>query len=88
MQLKDKLEGTEQSLPHQLEINTQLQFQIETIFKSNWSLLLNYLANSGNEVVPIVIKLSEFKKYKKTNSVYTTTGFYTRDGGYKMCLHM
>ena len=87
-QLKDKLEGTEQSLPHQLEINTQLQFQIETIFKSNWSLLLNYLANSGNEVVPIVIKLSEFEKYKKANSVYTTTGFYTRDGGYKMCLHM
>ena len=56
-QLKDKLEGTEQSLQHQLKVNTQLQLRVETIFNSTWSLQLNYLANSGNEVVPVVIKL-------------------------------
>ena len=47
---------------------------------------LNNLANSDNEVVPIVIKLSEFEKHKKTDSCIATRGFYTRDGGYKMCL--
>ena len=86
-QLKDKLEGTEQSLQHQLKVNTQLQLQVEMIFNSTWLLQLNQLANSGNEVVPIVIKLAEFKKYKYCEAVYSS-GFYTRDGGYKMCLYM
>ena len=84
-QLKDKLEGTEQSLQHQLKVNTQLQLQVETIFKSNWSFQLNHLTNSSNEVVPVVIKLAEFKKYKNKEVVYSS-GFYTRDGGYKMYL--
>ena len=83
-QLKDKLEGTEQSLQHQLKVNTQLQLQVETIFKSTWSLQLNYLANSGNEVVPVVIKLAEFEKYSNGRYV-ESAGFYT-DGGYKMYL--
>ena len=80
-QLKDKLEGTEQLL----KVNTRLQ--VETTFKSNWSLWLNYLANSGNEVVPVVIKLAEFKEYKYNEAVHST-GFYTRDGGYKMYLYI
>ena len=84
-QLKDKLEGTEQSLQHQLKVNTQLQLQVETIFSSNWSLQLNYLANSGNEVIPVVIKLSEFEKYKDGQFI-ELAGFYTSDGGYKMYL--
>ena len=84
-QLKDKLEGTEQSLQHQLKVNTQLQLQVDTISKYTWLLQLNYLANSGNEVVPVVIKLAEFKKYKNNQSIHST-GFYTRDGGYKMYL--
>ena len=86
-QLKDKLEGTEQSLQHQLKVNTQLQLQVETISNSTWPLQLNHLANSGKEVVPVVIKLAEFKKYKN-NQYIDTTGFYTRDGGYKMYLHI
>ena len=85
-QLKDKLEGTERSLQHQLKVNTQLQLQVETIFNCNWSLRLNYLANSGNEVVPVVIKLAEFEKYKKNDICLYSTGFYTKDIGYKMCL--
>ena len=84
-QLKDKLEGTEQSLQHQLKVNTQLQLQVETIFNCNWSLRLNYLANRGNGVIPVVIKLAEFEKYKNGERVHTT-GFYTRDGGYNMYL--
>ena len=86
-QLKDKLEGTEQSLQHQLKVNTQLQLQVETISNSTWPLQLNYLANSCNEVVPVVIKLVEFKEYKNNEAVHSI-GFYTRDGGYKMCLSM
>ena len=86
-QLKDKLEGTEQSLQHQLKVNTELQLQVETISNSTWPLQLNYLTNSGNEAVPVVIKLTEFKKYKN-NKYIDTIGFYTRDGGYKMYLHI
>ena len=85
-QLKDKLEGTEQSLQRQLKVNTQLQLQVETISNSTWPLQLNYLANSCNEVVPVVIKLAEFKKYY-LEAVHTT-GFYTRDVGYKMFLRV
>ena len=85
-QLRDKLEGTEQSLQCQLKVNTQLQLQIETIFNCKWSLRLNYLANSGNKMVPVVIKLAEFEKYKKSDNCLYSTGFYTRDIGYKMCL--
>ena len=84
-QLKDKLEGTEQSLQDQLKVNTQLQLQVETISNSTWLLQLNYLAISGNEVVPVVMKLAEFEKYKHQQCI-NLTGFYTRDGGYKMCL--
>ena len=85
-QLKDRLEGTEKSLQHQLKVNAQIQLQVETIFNCNWSLRLNYLANSGNKVVPVVIKLAEFEKYKKNDNCLYSTGFYTRDIGYKMCL--
>ena len=86
-QLKDRLEETEQSLQHQLKVNTQLQLQVETISNSTWPLLLNHLANSGNEVVPVVIKLAEFKKYKNGEAVHIR-GFYTRNGGHKMNLRI
>ena len=85
-QLKDKLEGTEQSLQHQLKVNTKLQLQVETIFNSTWSLQLNYLANSSNKFVPVVIQLAEFEDHKKHNGMVNSTGFYTSNGGYKMCL--
>jgi len=85
-QLKDRLEGTEQSLQNQLKVNTQLQLQVETIFNSNWSLQLNYLVNSGNKVAPVIIKLTEFEKCKKNETCWHSPGFYTMDEGYKMCL--
>ena len=81
-QLKDKLEGTEQSLQHQLKVNTQLQLQ-----DFHWLFQLNQLANSGNKVVPVVIKLAGFKKYKNNQCVHSAR-FYTRDGGYKMYLNI
>ena len=84
-QLKGILERTEQSLQHQLNINTQLQLQIETISISTWSLQLNYLANYCNKVVPFVLKLAEFEKYKNKQYFYLP-GFYTQDGGYRIRL--
>jgi len=86
-QLKERLEGTEQSLQDQLKVNTQLQLQVETIFNSNWSLQLNYLVNSDNVVIPVVSKLTEFKKYKN-NEDWISPGFYTSDKGYKICLRV
>ena len=61
--LQGKLEGTEQSLHHQLKVNAQLQLQ----------------------VVPVVIELAEFEKYRY-NEIFNSTGFYTSDRGYKMRL--
>ena len=82
-QLKDKLEETKQSLQHQLKVNTQLH--VEGIFKGDWSLWFNYLASCRNEVVPIVIKLTKFEKYKY-GQYFDSAGFYTKDSGYKMYL--
>ena len=86
-QLKDKFEGNEQSLQHQLNANIcdQLQSQFETLLNDNWSLWLSCLVITGNGVIPIVIKLAEFKKYK-VNKCINCTRFYTKDEGYKMCL--
>ena len=81
-QQKDKLE---QSLQKQQKVNSQLQLQVETIFNAAWPLQLNYLAVSGNNIVPVVIKLKEFEKHKFCN-FFQCPEFYTRDGGYKMCL--
>ena len=84
-QLKDKLEGNEQSLHHQIKINAQLQLQVDTIFSVSWPLRLNYLANSGNKVVPVVIRLAEFEEYKRSE-IFNSTGFYTSNRGYTMQL--
>ena len=81
-QQKDKLE---QSLQHQRKVNSQLQLQVEIIFNATWPLQLNYLAVSGNDIVPVIIKLKEFEKHKFLN-FFQCPEFYTRDGGYKMCL--
>ena len=83
-----KVEGIEQSLQQQVKINGQLKLQIDLLIKSNWFQQLNYLANSGNKIVPIVIKLQEFEKHKKTNEKYKTTDFFTKDRGYKMYLQV
>ena len=81
-QQKDKLE---QSLQHQQKVNSQLQLQVEIIFNAAWTLQLSYLAVSDNNVVPVVIKLKEFEKHKNLN-FYRCPEFYTRNGGYQMCL--
>ena len=86
-QLKDKFEGTEQSLQYQLKVNTQLQLQAKTFFNFPWLFQLNLFANSENDVVPVVIKLSEFEKYRYSQYV-DLIEFYTRNGGYKMLLHI
>ena len=63
----------------------QLKDKLERTERSLQHHQLNYLANSGNEIVPVVMKLAKFKKYKNGQCV-NSAGFYTRDGGYKMCL--
>ena len=79
---KDKLE---QSFQQQRKVNSQLQLQVETIFNAAWPLQLNYLAVSGNDIVPVIIKMKEFEKRKFLN-FFQCPEFHTKDGGYKMCL--
>ena len=94
--IQDKLEEQSneiQSLKRELNevkennemVKTQLRLLVAN-FDSIWPLQLKHFANSGN-VVPVVIKLKEFEKYKSAQHV-DFPGFYTRDGGYKMFLRI
>ena len=79
--LKNRLEETEKSLQHQLNVSMPL---FESMFGSKRSMELNSLANSGNQVLPVVFKLTDFEKYKKNSGNWDSAGFYTKEGGYQM----
>lgn len=81
--LKNKLEETERSLQHQLDITTPL---FESVFGSKWCMELNSLANSGDYTLPVVFKLTGFEKYKKSSGNWDSPGFYTDHGGYQLYL--
>ena len=81
--LKKRLEETEKSLQHQLDVTTPL---FESVFGSKWCMELNSLANSGNQFLPVVFKLTDFEKYKKSGGNWDSPGFYTENGGYQMYL--
>ena len=40
-----------------------------------------------NQIVPVIVKLTEFQKYEHHDNWYSP-GFYTKSGGYKMCLRV
>ena len=84
-QLEDKLNRTEQSLQQQSEVNTQLQSQVDRIFKFTWPAHLNHLASSGNKIVPAVIKLALFDREKQSIDL---APFYTSNRYYKMFLRI
>ena len=86
-QLKDKLEGTEQSLQQQLKVNSQLQLQVEATRSLTWTLWLNQCAENNDKIIPAVIKLLKFTVHKSLN-VFNSPGFYTSDVGYKLCLRV
>ena len=79
--LKSRLEETEKSLQHQLSITMPL---FESMFGSKWCMDLNSLASSGSHILPVVIKLTNFEKFRKNNGNWDSPGFYTKERGYQM----
>ena len=78
-------------LETKLEQKTQ---QIEQlIFDSNifWYNTVKYQASklsSGDQVVPVIVKMSEYTKKKSGGVQWYSDSFYTHHKGYKMCLYV
>ena len=78
-------------LETKLEQKTQ---QIEQlIFDSNtfWYNTVKYQASklsSGDQVVPVIVKMSEYTKKKSYKVSWYSDSFYTHHKGYKMCLYI
>ena len=56
-----------------------------------WSVRLAAMAmmyKSGDQVCPVILKMSGYKELKKNNAIWTSDSFYTHDKGYKMCLQI
>ncbi|XP_065887878.1 TNF receptor-associated factor 3-like [Dysidea avara] len=83
MKLREEMKTTKQQLQHQVEINEQLQQDLQCY---DIPKLLPHLIGTGSQVIPFVIKLTEFENVKKTSNCWQSPAFYTSSEGYKMCL--
>jgi len=75
------------------ELETKLEQKNELLgsLHSKWSIQLITEAarlSSGDQVVPVIVKMSEYYKFSKNKSEINHYGssFYTHHKGYKMCL--
>ncbi|XP_065888341.1 TNF receptor-associated factor 3-like [Dysidea avara] len=56
-----------------------------------WYNTVNYQASklsSGDQVVPVIVKMSEYTKKKSDGVQWYSDSFYTHHKGYKMCLYV
>ncbi|XP_065887556.1 TNF receptor-associated factor 3-like isoform X2 [Dysidea avara] len=83
MKLREEVKVTKQQLQHQVEINEQLQQDLQSY---DIPKLLPHLIGTGNQLIPFVIKLTEFEKRKSRQESWHSPPFYTSKQGYKMHL--
>jgi len=83
MKLREEVKMTKQQLHHQVEINEQLQ---QDLLTHGIPVNLPHLIDTGSQVIPVVIKISDVEKCKKNNKYWQSPTFYTSTEGYKMCL--
>ena len=72
------------------QLSDQLKSDVDQVRESIKDLQTGHLQvhNYGdNQIVPVIIKLTEFQKYRHHDNWYSP-GFYTKSGGYKMCLRI
>ena len=56
-----------------------------------WSVRLAAMAmmsKSGDQVCPVIMKVSDFNRSKETEEIWRSDSFYTHDNGYNMCMHV
>jgi len=81
------------------EITTRLDNKIEKLVtvqyyllhktQSTWPILLNTLASASGPVLPVIVRMGDFMAMKDSavvNNWWYSNGFYSCNGGYKMCL--
>ena len=79
------------ALETKLEHKTQQTEQLISDPNIFWYNTVNYRASklsSGDQVVPVIVKMSEYTKKKNDGARWYSVSFYTHHKGYKMCLYV
>lgn len=83
-----KLRNLEQFV-YQLSVSGLLGNVGENSIGGDWSMQLSRLsmmtATSGDQVCPVIVKVSEFASKKSNDELWYSNSFYSHDGGYRMC---
>ncbi|XP_065908111.1 myosin-13-like [Dysidea avara] len=90
-----KIEGAAQKRITELETKLEQKTQqIELMIsdpKIVWYNTINYQASKlslRDQVVPVIVKMSEYAKIKRDGVNWYSNPFYTHDMGYKMCIRI
>ena len=90
-EFKDRLQKREEESKQQFTREIQKfkhNFDI-LVHLQDWSVQLNYLCKTCNNVLPnVYVKATEFVLYSRKRWYYYSQSFYTCDKGYKMCIFM
>ncbi|XP_065920304.1 TNF receptor-associated factor 4-like [Dysidea avara] len=82
LQLENDLATTTTDLRGFLAASEDHMYWLQTLFSKASKL------SFGDQVVPVIVKISEYSKKYKDNSDWLSTPFYTHNKGYKMCLNV
>ena len=87
MLTKQKLLSTEDKLANAIQQINALKFLMQTSVQ--WMVKLTTMATlfeSGDQICPVILKVSEYSEKVKGDINWYTKSFYTHDMGYRMCL--
>ena len=89
MLTKQKLLSTEDKLANAIQQINALKLLMQTSVQ--WMVKLTTMATLfelGNQICPVILKVSEYSEEVKGDINWYTKSFYTHDMGYRMCLHI
>ena len=73
------------------ELEAKLEMNAKHIDQIFWNAEINSNASklsSGDQIVPVIVKMSEYAKKKSDEDTWYSHSFYTHHKGYKMCLNI
>ena len=83
------LDNRSQRLEDKIQKLVTAQYYFLHKTQSSWSILLNTLASVSEPVLPVIVRMDGFMAKKESevvNNWWYSNGFYSCNGGYKMCL--
>ena len=89
MLTKQKLLSTEDKLANAIQQINALKFMMQTSVQ--WMVKLTTMATlfeSGDQICPVILKVSEYSEKVKDDINWYTKSFYTHNTGYRMCLNI